>query len=89
MKLFIVDTGIPHEYHQYNWDEWVKFRDDWINNRGYVAGALPAVETADGKIFGLTVPTLRFLSKSLKKYYGTNAIDEHWIDMISDLANDW
>ncbi|KAG2220570.1 hypothetical protein INT45_008751 [Circinella minor] len=89
LKLFIVDTGIPHEYHQYNWDEWVKIRGDWINNRGYTPGALPAIETADGKLFGLTVPTLRFLSKNLKKYYGNNAIDEHWVDMISDLANDW
>ncbi|KAI9247692.1 hypothetical protein BDA99DRAFT_609223 [Phascolomyces articulosus] len=89
VKLFLVDTGIPHEYHQYEWEEWSKHRDEWIKDRGYTAGALPALETADGKLFGLTVPILRFLSRNLKKYYGASFEDEHFVDMISDLANDW
>ncbi|KAI8137617.1 glutathione S-transferase [Fennellomyces sp. T-0311] len=88
IKLLLEDAAIPYEYIIYKWKEWPQKRDAWIAAGG-LEGALPVLETADGKRYGMTVPIMRFLSKQLGKYYGSNADEEHWVDVVTDLTNDW
>ncbi|KAI9495911.1 hypothetical protein BDB00DRAFT_810921 [Zychaea mexicana] len=88
IKLLLEDAGISHEYILHKWQDWPKVRDEWIAS-GYTAGSLPVIETADGKRYSCTTPIARLLSRQLGKYYGKNIDDEHLVDSVADLAQDW
>ncbi|KAI8147291.1 class gamma glutathione S-transferase [Fennellomyces sp. T-0311] len=88
VKQFLQDSGASHEYIRIEKDEtWPAKREQLIED-GDVFGAVPFIEY-EGKIYGGSTPILRFLSKKLGKYHGTNDDDEHYIDMAADFSKDW
>ena len=82
------DAGISYEYILTKWSDWDRVRSEWVAN-GFLTGSLPVLETKDGKKYSMTVPILSSLSKKLGHYYGKNLDDEHIVDVIADLTNDF
>ncbi|KAI7856182.1 glutathione S-transferase [Circinella umbellata] len=88
VKLFLEDAGISYEYLLTKWSDWNRVRCEWVAN-GFLTGSLPVLETKNGKKYFMTVPILSFLSKKLGQYYGKNLDEEHMVDVVADLTNDF
>ncbi|KAG1189204.1 hypothetical protein G6F36_004074 [Rhizopus arrhizus] len=90
IKLFLVDAGLDHEYVRVP-----SFEGDWpamkqqLVKDGYYASTLPYIKMGD-KIWGRTLPVLRYLSAKLDyKYHGSNEEENYILDVVSDVTNDW
>ncbi|KAG2220569.1 hypothetical protein INT45_008750 [Circinella minor] len=88
VKLLLEDAGISYEYLLTKWSDWNRVRGEWVAN-GFLTGSLPVLETKNGKKYFMTVPILSFLSKKLGQYYGKNIDEEHIVDVVADLTNDF
>jgi hypothetical protein len=90
VKLFLVDAGLDHEYIriQNREKEWPPMKEQLIQD-GYYAASVPYIKLGD-KVFGRTIPIMRYLSIKLgRKYHGTNDEEDYHLDVVSDLTNDW
>ncbi|KAG0743450.1 hypothetical protein G6F62_000660 [Rhizopus arrhizus] len=90
VKLFLVDAGLDHEYIRIEnrEKEWPPMREQLVQD-GYYAVSAPYIKLGD-KVFGRTIPIMRYLSIKLgRKYHGTNDEEDYHLDVVSDLTNDW
>ncbi|KAI9253400.1 glutathione S-transferase [Phascolomyces articulosus] len=88
IKLLLEDAAIPHQFERVDRDtEWEGAKEKLIAE-GYPCGCVPYIELDGKKYFGST-PILRFLSKKLNKYRGSNDDEEQYVDACSDLADDF
>jgi hypothetical protein len=67
LNLFLKDAGVDFTYQRVSSGEWTAIKEDLVN-KNVASPTLPIVEV-DGKVFTKTVPTLRYLSKKLGKYF--------------------
>lgn len=88
VKLFLVDSGLDHEYvRPTKGDNWAEKKAE-LQRKGNKRGTLPYVEMGD-KVLSGTVPILRYLSAKLGKYDGSNAEEKYFVDSVTDSAEDW
>ncbi|KAG0164401.1 hypothetical protein DFQ28_010527 [Apophysomyces sp. BC1034] len=87
VKLLLEDAGIEHEYVRYTWDNWPAKKEQLLQD-GYYLGTVPMLEI-EGRRIGKTVPIMRYISKKLGKYQGSNDEDCQLLDALSDAAMDW
>ncbi|KAG1472193.1 hypothetical protein G6F56_001690 [Rhizopus delemar] len=90
IKLFLVDAGLDHEYVRIERDSgnWPVMKEQ-LEKEGYYAGSLPYIKMGD-KVFGRTVPIMRYLSAKMDyKYHGSTEEENFQLDVISDMTDDW
>ncbi|ORY91033.1 hypothetical protein BCR43DRAFT_566624 [Syncephalastrum racemosum] len=88
IKLLLQDAGVPHEYVRIKQADWPTIKPQ-LQEKGNVAGCLPAVETETGKFYTGTIPTMRTLSRKLGKYMPSDDEQQHVADLVADLSLDW
>ncbi|CEG82505.1 hypothetical protein RMATCC62417_16568 [Rhizopus microsporus] len=87
VRLLLEDAGVDYEYVRLTADQWKEKKAELIKE-GIPGPTMPYI-TINGKHYGKTVPTMRFLAKKLGKYLGENDDEEQLLDAYADFANDW
>ncbi|KAI9495009.1 glutathione S-transferase [Zychaea mexicana] len=87
IKLLLEDAGVPHEYDFIDRDAWEPVKQKLIDE-GHPFACVPYLE-ADGQKYFASTPILRFVTKKLGKYRGSNDDEEQFVDACADFADDW
>ncbi|ORY49044.1 glutathione S-transferase [Rhizoclosmatium globosum] len=86
VRLFFAEAQIEYDDIRVPYGEWAAHKGDVAKLNPY--GALPVLQLGD-KILTQHVPILRYLSKKLGKYGGSNDDEAFAIDQITDVYIDW
>ncbi|KAI8334659.1 class gamma glutathione S-transferase 2 [Chlamydoabsidia padenii] len=87
LNLFLKDSGINMEYIRHTHAEWPAIKEDLLKNKNVLHPTMPFVEI-NGKVFNKTAPTMRYLSKQLGKYQGSNDEENYQLDVVADIVRD-
>ncbi|KAI9340952.1 hypothetical protein BD770DRAFT_330419 [Pilaira anomala] len=89
IRLLLEDAGIDYEYIRYTFEEWAVEKKRLVTEEKIPDPTLPFIRVNDGKYYGKTMPTARFLSRKLGKYDGANEDQVQLLEAHSDIINDW
>ncbi|KAI7890511.1 glutathione S-transferase [Mucor mucedo] len=87
VRLLLEDAGVDFEYVRHTGEEWGALKQKLLSEK-IRAPTMPFI-TIDGKYYGKTFPTMRYLSKKLNKYEGSNDDETQLLDVYTDIVGDW
>ncbi|CEP19121.1 hypothetical protein [Parasitella parasitica] len=87
VRLLLEDAGIDFKYIRHDAAEWGKLKQELLD-KNIRAPTMPYI-TVDGEYFGKTVPIMRYISRKLGKYEGSNDKENQLLDAYSDIIMDW
>ncbi|KAI9340210.1 putative glutathione S-transferase [Obelidium mucronatum] len=87
-RLFFAEAGIEFEDVRVDFPDWPAKKADLVKSGKNHYGALPLLQIGD-VILTQHIPILRYVSKKLGKYGGSNDEEAYKLDQFSDVAIDW
>lgn len=87
VRLLLQDAGIEYEYIRHTFDEWKEHKQKLLEEN--VRDPTMPYIIMDGKYYSKTTPLLRFLSRKLNKYEGSNDDEVQLLDAYADILMDW
>ncbi|KAJ2993161.1 hypothetical protein HDV02_002601 [Globomyces sp. JEL0801] len=88
VRLFFAEAGVEFKDHRIQFADWPALKEKYISEGFNIVGSLPVVELNNQRLTQ-SIPTLRYLSKKLGKYNGSNDEEAYLVDQVADILIDW
>ncbi|BFZ64697.1 hypothetical protein YB2330_005849 [Saitoella coloradoensis] len=87
LRVFLHEAEIEYKDSRIPIEEWPKYKEKFIASGFNPVGKIPVLQTPTGN-YTQSIPTIRYLSKRLGKYFGRSLEEEYECDRIADVGMD-